>query len=437
MNINNAFLEKSTGYFEIFREKLSQFGIKIYTPENFTNIFDINKEIFKAGGSDFTGFDLVTLEIPNEHLKLEEGAILNSIEPWKISAIYSCVKNYRNSVIIVDTDDFDGIIESLDECGDVTLQDRRMLSLKALYRLLRFTSSVHKEMSELFASEKFETLILEEITTLKYGENPHQLAYLTKIAKHKAFFDFVNEDALIGLSYNNIVDMHVALTALRYLRNDFVVQVHHGTIVEAKTKNFNFKNVRGVVAANFVNEGLLKALEGNDLDVILLPDTSKVKARHSVNLKEIPVINTDREYRFLDGNFLIQTPDDLENMRFFSEEIDAQYIFANVIAALSRSMSCCIFKDYELIGLGSGQPEQIDSLEAAVRQAQRRLTDIKDAICAFDGPIRDLEVADDLIKFGIKTVIEPGGVKEDRIMRKKFDENGIELIFSGKRRYKH
>jgi AICAR transformylase/IMP cyclohydrolase PurH len=41
-----------------------------------------------------------------------------------------------------------------------------------------------------------------------------------------------------------------------------------------------------------------------------------------------------------------------------------------------------------------------------------------------------------VIGTGIKTIIEPGGVKEDRIVKKQLEENGIELIFSGRRRYK-
>jgi AICAR transformylase/IMP cyclohydrolase PurH len=58
------------------------------------------------------------------------------------------------------------------------------------------------------------------------------------------------------------------------------------------------------------------------------------------------------------------------------------------------------------------------------------------SLCAFDGPIKDIEVVNHVIGTGIKTIIEPGGVKEDRIVKKQLEENGIELIFSGRRRYK-
>jgi phosphoribosylaminoimidazolecarboxamide formyltransferase/IMP cyclohydrolase len=440
LNINNAFIEKTGGVFDLFKEKLIQFGIKIYTSEDFNNAFDLIPEISKAGGSDFKGIDLVALELPREFPKLEESMILNSLEPWKLASIYACIKNYRNSVIVVDTDDFSRIISSLDECGDITLQDRRMLSLKALYRVLRLNSLIHKDMSELFASEKFETLILEEIIPLRYGENPHQLAYLAKLAKSHAFFDFMSGEHLVGLSYNNIIDVHLALTTLKYLSDDFVVRVHHGTIVEARTGDFDFKGARGVVAAAFVNDELLKALEGNDLDVLILPGSKEVqtlKVRRFIEFKGIPSVNVEKEYRFLDGNFLIQNPDDISNMRFFSEENDVQYRFANAIVSLSRSMACCIFKDYGLISIGSGQPEQIDALEIAIRQSNRKSKDVRDSICAFDGPVRDEEVVQTLIKAGVKIVIEPGGVKEDRIVRKELEDSGIELVFSGKRRYKH
>ncbi len=439
MNVNYAFFEKTDGVFESFQKKLIQFGIKIYTVGDFDDVFDLNVEIKKSGGSDFKGIDLVVLEMPGESQRLEESYILNSIEPWKIAVIYSCVKNYRNSVVVIDPDDFDKIIESLEECGDVTLQDRRMFSLKALYRLLRYNSSIHREMSELFASEKFETLILEERSPLRYGENPQQLAYLAKIAKTQAFFDFFDEDTLVGLSYNQIIDIHLALSLLKYLEENFAVQVHHGIITNVRKKHFNFKSLRGVMAANFVNDELIKGLKGNDFDIVILPempDLSKVEIRKFIKIKDIPSVEVEKEYRFMDGNFLIQTPDDLSNMRFLSDEFDVQYKFANVIVALSRSMACCIFKDYELMSISTGQAEQIDALETTLRKAEKKSMNLDGAICAFDGPIKDIDVVNSVIGTGIKTIIEPGGVKEDRIVREKLEENGIKLIFSGKRRYK-
>jgi len=439
LNVNYAFFEKTDGSFESFQKKLVQFGIKIYTAGDFDDMFDLNVEIKKSGESDFKGIDLVVLEMPGENQKLEESYILNSIEPWKIAAVYSCVKNYRNSVIVIDPDDFDKIIESLEECGDVTLQDRRMFSLKALYRLLRYNSSIHREMSELFASEKFETLILEEKSSLRYGENPQQLAYLTKIAKTNAFFDPFDEDTLAGLSYNNIIDIHLALSLLKYLNDSFAVRVHHGIIVDVRKKHFDFKSSRGVLAANFINDELIEGLKGNDLDIVMLPempDLSKSEIRKFIKIKEIPSVKVEKEYRFMDGNFLIQTPDDLSNMRFLSDEFDVQYKFANIVAALSRSMACCIFKDYELMSISAGQAEQIDALETTLRKAEKKSMNLDGSVCAFDGPIKDIKVVNHVIGTGIKTIIEPGGVKEDRIVKKQLEENGIELIFSGRRRYK-
>ncbi len=439
MNVNYAFFEKTDGVFESFQKRLVQFGIKIYTARDFDDVFDLNVEIKKSGGNDFKGIDLVVLEMPGESQRLEENYILNSIEPWKIAAVYSCVKNYRNSVIVIDPDDFDKIIESLEECGDVTLQDRRMFSLKALYRLLRYNSFIHKEMSELFASEKFETLILEEKTPLRYGENPQQLAYLSKIAKTQAFFDFFDEDVLASLSYNNIVDVHLALSLLKYLEGNFAVRVHHGIIVDVRKNNLNFKAARGVLAANFVNDELMEGLNGNDLDIVILPempDLSKIEIRKFIMIKDIPSVAVEKEYRFMDGNFLIQTSDDLSNMKFLSDEFDVQYKFANIIVALSRSMACCIFKDYELMSIDAGQAEQIDAVEIALRKAEQRSMNLDGAICALDGPIKNIGVVNRVIGTGIKTIIEPGGVKEDKIVRKQLEENGIELIFSGRRRYK-
>jgi phosphoribosylaminoimidazolecarboxamide formyltransferase/IMP cyclohydrolase len=439
LNVTRAFLERKDGKFKWFEEKLEQFGIEILSKDDFEDLFNLNEEISKAGGSDFKGLDLIAIDLTERPTKLDEKYILTGIEPWKYSLVYSAMKNYRNSVVIVDSDDFKRVIESIDECGDVTLQDRRMLALKAMYRLLRINSLTHKELSEVFAAEKFETVILEEIIPLRYGENPHQYAHISKIAKEVAFFDFLDEDELFGMSYNNLIDLHLALSTIKNLKSDFVVRVHHGSIVDVVKRAFNFKNARGVLATNFMNDELDRSLQENDLDILAVPKDTKIKAKAKriVHFDENRLSFTDKQYRFLDGNFLVQTFDDLENMRFSTENDDPQYRWANVVAALSNSMACCIFKDNEMISLGSGQADQIDALETALMRAKRYGKDVQNAVFAFDGPIKDEIVAEKLAEIGSGTVIEPGGSKMDKIVREKLEKSKMNLIFTGKRRYKH
>ncbi len=435
--MNRAFIEHETGHFGWLKEKMNEFGVEVLTKNDFNDLFNLNSEISKTAENNVEGIDLMAIDLEEKPTKLDENSILNGIEPWKYSVIYSCMKNYRNSIILVDPDDFELVIESLNECGDITLQDRRLLSLKALYRLLRIGSLTHKELSELFATEKFETLILEEIVPLRYGENPHQFAHISKVAKENAFFDFVDEDTLFGMSYNNLIDLHLAMVTLKNLGGRFAIRVHHGSIVEVKRQNLDFKEARGVLVANFINDDLTKALKENELDVVALPNTSKIKARKILDFDEDKIVLSDRTYRYLDKNFIIQTSDPLNEMRFISEENDEQYKWANVIAALSNSMACCIFKGGEMLALGSGQPDQIDALEIALIRAKRESKDVTGAIFAFDGPIKDMRVVDALIMIGSGTIIEPGGSKKDKKVKERIETAGMKIVFSGKRRYKH
>ncbi len=435
--MNRAFIEHETGHFGWLKEKMNEFGVEVLTKNDFNDLFNLNSEISKTAENNVEGLDLMAIDLEEKPTKLDENSILNGIEPWKYSVIYSCMKNYRNSIILVDPDDFELVIESLNECGDITLQDRRLLSLKALYRLLRIGSLTHKELSELFATEKFETLILEEIVPLRYGENPHQFAHISKVAKENAFFDFVDEDTLFGMSYNNLIDLHLAMVTLKNLGGRFAIRVHHGSIVEVKRQNLDFKEARGVLVANFINDDLTKALKENELDVVALPNTSKIKARKILDFDEDKIVLSDRTYRYLDKNFIIQTSDPLNEMRFISEENDEQYKWANVIAALSNSMACCIFKGGEMLALGSGQPDQIDALEIALIRAKRESKDVTGAIFAFDGPIKDMRVVDALITIGSGTIIEPGGSKKDKKVKERIETAGMKIVFSGKRRYKH
>ncbi|HHD73146.1 MAG TPA: phosphoribosylaminoimidazolecarboxamide formyltransferase, partial [Epsilonproteobacteria bacterium] len=77
--------------------------------------------------------------------------------------------NYRDVIPVVDPEDYNTIIDSIEECGDFPLHNRRKLSLKAFYSCSKYDSNIHKVFSELFASEKYNMFIKDDQCNDPYG----------------------------------------------------------------------------------------------------------------------------------------------------------------------------------------------------------------------------------------------------------------------------
>ncbi|ODN30830.1 IMP cyclohydrolase [Fervidobacterium thailandense] len=100
-------------------------------------------------------FDLVQRQTRDEDVLIE------NIDIGGVALLRAAAKNHRNVVVVCDPADYKKILNSIDACGDVPLHDRRMLALKAFYHTMRYDATIHRVLSELFASEKYEHLTFE------------------------------------------------------------------------------------------------------------------------------------------------------------------------------------------------------------------------------------------------------------------------------------
>lgn len=111
-----------------------------------------------------------------------ETELVEHIDSFKPSLVLSAAKNYRNVVVLCDPEDYEDVLEDLEYYGDVSLQRRRKLALKALYLLSAYTSEIYSVFSEIFAEEKYNYLILEKIMPLMFGEMSLKKSTLYKVS---------------------------------------------------------------------------------------------------------------------------------------------------------------------------------------------------------------------------------------------------------------
>lgn len=118
------------------------------------------------------------------------------------------------------------------------------------------------------------------------------------------------------------------------------------------------------------------------------------------------------------------------------EEVE-DLLFANKIVKHSKSNSIVLAKGKQLLASGVGQTSRVDALRQAIEKAKSFNFDLKGAVMASDAffPFPDcVEIAH---KEGIDTVIQPGGSVRDNLTIDYCNANGIAMVFTGIRHFKH
>jgi phosphoribosylaminoimidazolecarboxamide formyltransferase/IMP cyclohydrolase len=112
-------------------------------------------------------------------------------------------------------------------------------------------------------------------------------------------------------------------------------------------------------------------------------------------------------------------------------------LFANKIVKQSKSNAIVLAKDMRLLASGIGQTSRVDALRQAIEKARSFGFDLEGAVMASDAffPFADcVEIAH---KAGIKAVIHPGGSVRDQESIDYCDANGVAMIMTGLRHFKH
>jgi phosphoribosylaminoimidazolecarboxamide formyltransferase/IMP cyclohydrolase len=119
-----------------------------------------------------------------------------------------------------------------------------------------------------------------------------------------------------------------------------------------------------------------------------------------------------------------------------SSEIE-DLVFANIIVKHSKSNAIVIARNSQLCASGVGQTSRVDALKQAIEKARSFGFDLNGSVLASDAyfPFADsVEIAH---KAGITAIIQPGGSVRDQDSVDYCSSNGIAMVFTGIRHFKH
>ena len=186
-----------------------------------------------------------------------------------------------------------------------------------------------------------------------------------------------------------------------------------------------------ILAPSYTDEALA-VLECKKNRIILrLKDTTRCPKQFRSLLNGVAVQDRDLKVGGVDGEPRYATekqaaPEQLKDL-----------IFANKIVKHSKSNAIVLAKAGMLIASGIGQTSRVDALKQAIAKAKSFGFDLTGAVMASDAffPFGDcVEIAH---KEGIDAVIQPGGSVRDQESIDYCNANGMALLFTGLRHFKH
>ena len=387
------------------------------------------------------------------------------------SMLRSAAKNHEDVLVVVDPADYPRVLDAA-KVGTVSRELRRELAMKVFQHTARYDSLIagylerQTEGSEI-KFPKILSLQFERAEILRYGENPHQQgAFYREL--HSTEPSVSRGTILHGkaMSYNNFLDANSALELAKEYDDIAVAIIKHNnpcgvalgtTPLEAYVKARETDPISafgGVIAFNRpVDMAAAKEITATFVEVVIAPGFSddalaELKRKKDLRLLDVGPLTRVKQAGFdfkkLVGGLIVQDRDlgaltDLKalNVPTVRKPTDEEYAacsFAWKVCKHVKSNAIVYAKPGQTVGIGAGQMSRVDSVKLAVMKAQMPIMGCVMASDAFF-PFRDgLDAA---VQAGITTVIQPGGSIRDADIIKAADEQGVAMIMTGMRHFRH
>ena len=386
--------------------------------------------------------------------------------------VRAAAKNHAFVTVVTDPADYPGILEAMKaNGGKLGLVRRYSLAAKAYSHTAEYdgmisnwlTARDEKGEARAFPDRFNQQLRLAQ--TLRYGENPHQVAAFY-VERDPAKGTLANFKQVQGkeLSYNNIADADAAWECCRTFDVPACVIVKHanpcGVAIaenphEAYARAFLTDPTSafgGIIAFNRAVDGpTAEAVARQFVEVVIAPeynaDARKAfAAKQNVRLLTIEAAKAlnKLDMKRVGGGLLVQTSDDFDvaELRVVSKRTpsDAEMndlIFAFRVAKFVKSNAIVFCANGMTLGVGAGQMSRVDSTRIAAIKAKNAGLSLKGSVAASDAffPFRDgLDV---VANAGARAVIQPGGSVRDEEVIAAADGHGMAMVFTGMRHFRH
>lgn len=457
-------VEELTGYPSILGGR-----VKTLHPKVFGGILgrrELDSDRQQLSQYEIPELDIVIVDLYPFEKTVAEGAseqdIIEKIDIGGISLIRAAAKNYKDVLCVSSMDDYQPLLELLDaKAGETELEDRQAFATRSFAISSHYDSAIFNYFNR-EGGESMLRLSESQGRTLRYGENPHQQGVF--YGDFDALFDQLHGKAL---SYNNLLDIDAAVNLMsEFLMEDptFAILKHNNACglatrptlsqaysdalagdpvsafggilicnrpMDAETATKVHELFCEVVIAPGFHDDALEILKGKKNRILLVQKPTALPATQ--------VRTCLNGILFQDKDLKTDTAADLKvaTKKTPSAQETEDLLFAFKICKHTKSNTIVLAKNKQLCASGTGQTSRVDALNQAVHKARSFEFDLEGAVMASDAffPFPDcVEIAH---QAGIQSVIQPGGSIKDQLSIDFCDENGLSMVMTGTRHFKH
>jgi phosphoribosylaminoimidazolecarboxamide formyltransferase/IMP cyclohydrolase len=429
--------------------------------------------------------DLVAVTLyPFEQTVAKAGVTLEeAIENIDIggpSMIRGAAKNHAHVAVVTDPAQYGPVLDELRKSdGALSDETRFRLAAEAFRRTAQYDLAIAAYLRDPAAAGRPapaggfpERLAIEgvRVQSLRYGENPHQAAAFYRPAAGGLGLSAASQLHGPELSYNNLLDWSAALGLLLEFDDPAAVVIKHTNPCGVALGHGAGEAIRrakacdpvsiygGIVGLNrTVDLEVVKELSGILLEILFAPayepDALEEirRTKKKCRVFQLPCARRDyparqQELRSVWGGVLLQDADlvdlDEASLKVVSRrapsaaELSALR-FAWRVGKHAKSNAIVLATAEQVVGVGAGQMNRVDSARLAVMRARELGLETKGSVCASDAffPFRDgLDV---VAKAGATAVIHPGGSLRDEEVVAAADLHGMAMVVCGIRHFKH
>ncbi|MGI4792106.1 MAG: bifunctional phosphoribosylaminoimidazolecarboxamide formyltransferase/IMP cyclohydrolase [Janthinobacterium lividum] len=402
------------------------------------------------------------------------------------SMIRSAAKNHVSVAVVVSPDDYPALLSELQKNdGALSQATRSRLAVQAYAHTAAYDATITKYLAEQPLSEETETqegqgfpnlltLSFSKVQDLRYGENPHQKAAFYREPASTGGIAAATKLHGKELSFNNIYDLNAAYNLVL----EFADQSTPAAAIIKHT------NPCGAAIAGTLSEAFQKAREGDPIsafggilavnrtidaetanlitgkntffEAIIAPGydpeaftilTTKKQWCQNLILLQAPEMTapsaTEYDYKRVSGGLLVQTQDTAMLKRSETEAVSERQATPEEMSDLMlawklvkhvKSNAIVLVKDRQLIGVGAGQMNRVQSVRLAVAQAGEKA---KGAVLASDAFFPFPDGPEAALQAGVTAIIQPGGSKKDDESTAMADQYGAAMVLTGRRHFRH